>query len=138
MNQKIEIDEQDEEYFAVRKFEWEIIEQHTPQGQRQLWLLIHNFPIPAGYNTPQATAAIQFPENGDYLRQGLDMVYFFPHLNRLDGKPINRTEGRMSIGDKEFQRWSRHRTAGGSWQSGHDCLTTHVLLIEHWLIREFS
>lgn len=101
-----------------------------------LWVLIHNFPTPDGYNHPRVTAAIRM-ETG-YPNAALDMVYFSPALSRKDGQPIANTESPQQIEGKSYQRWSRHRTDINPWKPGQDDLGTHIFLIEDWLEREFE
>lgn len=100
------------------------------------WVLIHQFPLPQGYNHSSATAAVRL-ETG-YPKSPLDMVYFFPSLARVDQKPILATQATQAIDGKNFQRWSRHRTSENPWRIGLDNLGTHVILIEDWLDREFK
>jgi hypothetical protein len=109
---------------------WEAISDGSP------WILMHEFPTPAGYNHRNVTAAIRL-ETG-YPAAQLDMVYFYPPLARLDGKPIGATEVKQMLDGKEFQRWSRHRTTQNPWKPGEDDLGSHVTLIEDWLAREFE
>lgn len=111
--------------------DWETIRQSNMQ-----WLLLHEFPVPAGYNLKIATAAIQIPS--DYPDVPLDMVYFYPHIKREDGLLIRCTDSIMSIDSKDFQRWSRHYTGLHPWQQGEDSLITHVIAIKNWLSREFQ
>jgi Prokaryotic E2 family E len=100
------------------------------------WVLIHDFPLPRGYNHATATAAIRM-ETG-YPKTELNMVYFFPALARADGKTIAATEAQQQLDGKAYQRWSRHRTSANPWKIGHDHIGTHVILIEDWLDREFE
>jgi hypothetical protein len=100
------------------------------------WVLIHDFPLPDGYNNACVTAAIRM-ETG-YPNTELNMVYFSPTISRKDGKPIGATQCTQQIDGKVFQRWSRHRTPQNPWKIGHDNLGTHVILIEDWLEREFK
>lgn len=100
------------------------------------WVLIHDFPMPRGYNHATATAAIRI-ETG-YPNTGLDMVYFSPFLARSDGKPIGCANVLQPLDGKNYQRWSRHRTGENPWKIGRDHIGTHVILIEDWLDREFE
>lgn len=125
-----DLPEEDEEYLNARGLSWETV----VEGRIQ-WLLVHGFPLPRGYNCDQATAAIQIPQN--YPRAGLDMVFFYPRLSRPDGVSINRTEGTATICNLVFQRWSRHRTQENPWREGLDNVSTHLALVEEWLLREF-
>ena len=59
--------------------------------------------------TTTVTAAIRI-ETG-YPNTELNMVYFFPALARMDGKPIGATDAPQPLDGKTYQRWSRHRTA---------------------------
>lgn len=99
------------------------------------WVLIHEFPTLGGYNHDHATAAIRLITG--YPQAALDMVYFHPHLVRLDGIPIGQTTGRQPIDGREFQQWSRHRTPQNPWIIDQDNLESHIILVEHWLEREF-
>jgi len=100
------------------------------------WVLIHNFLLPEGYNGDHVTAAIRI-ETG-YPNTPLDMVYFFPAIKRLDGKTIGATSCMQAIDGKQFQRWSRHRTASNPWVVGQDDLFSHITLVEYWLTRELK
>lgn len=100
------------------------------------WVLVHEFPAPEGYNRKTVMAAIRI-ETG-YPQTELNMVYFYPALNRADGKVIRATEATQTLDGKTFQRWSRHRTAQNPWRTGEDNLGTHIILVEDWLEREFE
>jgi Prokaryotic E2 family E len=100
------------------------------------WVLIHDFPLPDGYNNASVTASIRL-ETG-YPNTELNMVYFYPAISRKDGKPIGATQSTQQIDGKVFQRWSRHRTPQNPWKAGRDNLSTHIILIEDWLEREFK
>ena len=109
---------------------WEAIMDGSP------WILIHDFPTPVGYSDRKVTAAIRI-ETG-YPHAELNMVYFYPALTRIDGKPIGASEAVQALDGKNYQRWSRHRTPMNPWKPGRDSLETHIFLIEEWLDREFE
>lgn len=100
------------------------------------WVLLNGFPLPIGYTEEQVTAAIRL-ESG-YPDAQLDMVYFHPAVIRRDGKAIPATNNCQAIVGRQFQRWSRHRTAQNPWIAGQDSLATHIMLVEDWLEREFE
>jgi hypothetical protein len=100
------------------------------------WVLLHEFFTPTGYNNPQVSVAIRI-ETG-YPKTELNMVYFYPALSRIDGRPIGAANAVQRIDEKDWQRWSRHRTSQNPWIVGQDNLGTHILLIEDWLVREFE
>ena len=93
----------------------------------QSWLLLNEFEFPKGYNHESGAVAIQIPAN--YPVAQLDMAYFFPHLSRLDGKPIRQANVLQPIEDKQWQRWSRHY----AWVAGQHNICTHIVLVRHWL-----
>jgi hypothetical protein len=119
----------DENFLKEYGLPWEAVADGSQ------WVLIHDFPAYDGYNHARVTAAIRL-ETG-YPNTELNMAYFYPALARKDGKPIAATQVTQQIDGKIFQRWSRHRTAQNPWKIGHDNLSTHVILIEDWLEREF-
>jgi hypothetical protein len=99
------------------------------------WLIIRSFPIPKGYNVETADIAFFVPVN--YPAGGLDMIYFYPHLRRIDGKPIGALAS-QNIEGKEYQRWSRHRTQLNRWDHETDNLESHIDLMMNCLIDEFK
>ena len=125
-----DLPEEDVEHLDARGLPWETVSEGG-----SLWLLVHNFPIPDGYNHRIAIAAIQIPSN--YANAGLDMVFFHPALARVDGVPIPNADATQMIQNYAFQRWSRHRTTENPWRLGIDNVSTHIGLVEEWLLREF-
>lgn len=128
--QEFELLPEDRSFLEEYGLPWEAINDGSQ------WIVLHEFPTPPGYNIPTVSAAIRI-ETG-YPKTALDMVYFFPALSRVDGRPIGATSATQRLDGKEWQRWSRHRTPQHPWISGHDHLGTHILLIEDWLAREFE
>ena len=97
------------------------------------WLIVEGYPLPAGYNAPSCTIAIEMPEG--YPSAQLDMFFCNPHLVANGAEPPKTTH-RQSIAGIVFQRWSRHRGAGSEWTPGVDSLESHFALIEHAITRE--
>jgi len=93
------------------------------------WILIHDYPIPPGYNVTKAQAAIRLDT---YPPGIIDMVYFHPPLSRADGKTINNLSA-LAIDNRPFQQWSRHY----GWRPGVDTLASHIRRIRGWLSHEF-
>jgi hypothetical protein len=118
----------DREFLDEYGLHWETIVDGSQ------WVLIHEFPVPIGYNHASVTAAIRV-ETG-YPNTQLDMVYFFPALTRENGTPLPATGAQQPLDGKSYQRWSRHRTPANPWKAGRDDIGTHVILIEDWLDRE--
>lgn len=109
---------------------WEIIIDGST------WVMLYDFPLPPGYSTSTVTLAIRV--EGGYPLAQLDMFYMFPRVHRLDGKPIRQAAVIQMIGSREFQRWSRHRTADNPWMAGRDSLETHIYLVEEALAEELA
>lgn len=129
MRREFMLPEADETMLTARGLPWEAI---SIGGQ---WILLHEFPLPPGYNVSQADVAISI--SAGYPDASLDMAYFFPPLARTDSKPINNL-ALMVIDNRTWQRWSRHRTPQNPWRPGVDDLSTHLGLVEDWLVREFN
>lgn len=122
--------EEDAEYLDARGLHWETLREGNA-----LWLLVHSWPVPSGYNVSEVSVALRLT---GYPSGALDMAWFSPALARTDGVPIRATSARTVIDGRSWQRWSRHRTAQNPWRPGVDGIPTHLALVEHWLEREFA
>ncbi len=129
MRREFLLPEEDNDYLEGYHSNWEAI---TVGPQR--WLILENYPIPHGYNVKEVKLALRI--DSGYPNSQIDMVYFFPHLRRLDNKPIGALANQI-IENVGYQRWSRHRTPNNPWRPGIDNLHTHLMLIDYWLEREF-
>lgn len=129
MRRQFDLPEDDIEHLDARGLPWEIIPERGVQ-----WLIIHDFPVPAGYNHRRVAVAVRITPG--YPTAPLDMAYFYPALARMDGRPIGATSARQQLDGKNWQRWSRHRTRENPWRPGVDSIATHLALVEHWLRRE--
>lgn len=94
-----------------------------------LWIIIHDFPIPAGYNVVLARVAIRVD---NYPSGGIDMAYFYPPLSRSDGLQINNLTD-FQLEGLTYQQWSRHY----GWNPEVDSLATHIRRVRGWLKHEF-
>lgn len=97
------------------------------------WLLIHDYPLPAGYLQSHVDLALQVPST--YPATQIDMFYCHPHLALASGRAIPQTEVRVTCGPHHFQRWSRHRP-DGAWDRHRDNVVTHLALVDESLCRE--
>lgn len=129
MRRAFQLPEADEAHLAGLGLPWEAV---ADGGAR--WLLVHGWPLPAGYNHRAVSIAVRI-EPG-YPEAQLDMVYVFPHLARTDGAGINNLSG-QALDGKDWQRWSRHRTGENPWRPGVDDLSAHLFLVDDWFAREF-
>ncbi|SKA14891.1 multiubiquitin domain-containing protein [Novilysobacter spongiicola] len=117
----------DATFLATSGYQWHTI----VDGQR--WLIVDNYPLPAGYNTSTCRLAVDMPLN--YPAAQLDMFFCDPAL-QINGVSPPQTGHRQPINGVVFQRWSRHRGAGSAWCPGVDNLASHFALIEHSIGRE--
>lgn len=129
MRRQFHLPKADNDFLNACGLEWEAISEGGVQ-----WLLLHGLSVPRGYSQTTVIAAIHIAPG--YPDVPLDMVWFYPALARTDGVAIGALSTQM-IGGKSFQRWSRHRTAENPWRPGEDDLSTHFLLANEWLEREF-
>ena len=120
----------DVQYLGSTGLQWETLIEG-----RARWLLIHGRPTHAGYAPAFAVTALQIAPS--YPDAQLDMVWFSPALTPRNGKRI-RNLSTQKIAGRVFQRWSRHRTRENPWRPGEDDLATHLLLVDHWLMREVA
>jgi hypothetical protein len=123
----------DETFLGQLELPWETV---TANGQR--WVLIYGQRIPTGYQVGSVDIAVMMAPG--YPPGPLDMAYFFPPLVRTDGVAPRSAEGRVTIDDKAWQAWSRHRDATGdcAWQPGEDNLESHYLYLLSWLTNELQ
>lgn len=130
MRRSFQLAEEDEEGLAARGLRWEAV---VETGAK--WLIFPEYPIPGGYNHRAASAALRIKPS--YPDDDIDMVYFFPPLALADGRTIKRLTP-FQLDGKQYQQWSRHRTAANPWRPGLDNVCTHLLQVDNWLERELK
>lgn len=129
MRREIILPEEDVEFLNSLGKDWETIKDANLE-----WLLVYGYPVPDGYNVKEVNIAVMITPA--YPTAQLDMAYFNPALNRLNGVEIRATQCQQHIDGKSWQRWSRHRTPENPWRVGIDNMMTHFVSINHWLERE--
>lgn len=130
VQRQFRLPDSDEAYLVGMGLGWE-----TVNDNGTLWLLINGWKVPSGYNHQYVSVGLIIPPN--YPDTQIDMVYFYPALTRLDGRPIGALSTQPIIG-QEWQRWSRHRTAANPWRPAEDDIASHLSLVDEWLVREFE
>ena len=115
----------DEAHLGRLGLAWDAI---NDGGRR--WLMLRNYPLPAGYNVRVADIAIEIPVS--YPGAQLDMFYCYPPLALTSGAVIPQTQSQETISGRVYQRWSRHR----DWNAACDTLVTHLALLDESLSRE--
>ena len=118
----------DETYLSSLGRPWESV---LEAGVRRV--ILKNWPLPHGYNLNQVDINVRLDPG--YPDTQIDMAYFFPHLRLANQKAIGALSADGFDG-KDWQRWSRHRTAGSAWRIGEDNLSTHMALVNEWLHSE--
>lgn len=120
----------DEIFLNSLNLRWEAV---VDGGVRRV--IVHDIPLPIGYTTQTVTMNMRI--EAGYPEAQIDMAYFFPPIARADGKQINAICPDIFDG-KEWQRWSRHRTAQNPWRPGLDNVGTHYAAIKGWLCAELD
>jgi Prokaryotic E2 family E/Multiubiquitin len=96
-------------------------------------VLISDWPLPPGYNVDVVDVHVRMNEG--YPDVQIDMAYFAPALARRDGRGINGLSN-LAFDGRQWQQWSRHRTANSPWRIGEDDLSTHMPYVFDWLGQE--
>jgi len=129
MRRDVVLPEEDVEFLESLGNDWETIKDANLE-----WLLVYGYPVPGGYKVNAVDVAVLITPA--YPTAQLDMAYFCPRLNRVNGVEIKATQCQQQIDGKSWQRWSRHRTPANPWRVGIDNMMTHFVSINHWLERE--
>jgi Prokaryotic E2 family E len=130
MRRAFQLAEEDLECLAALGVAWEAVAENNAK-----WLIFPEYQIPEGYNHRKASAALRIPPL--YPDEQIDMVYFFPALALTNGKAIKQLTP-FPLDGKQYQQWSRHRTAENPWRAGLDNICTHLLQANSWLERELK
>jgi len=130
MRRQFSLPQNDVVFLDSQGFLWETLLESNFR-----WLIIHDYPIPAGYNVDKTIIALQTDIH--YPATQIDMAFFFPHLVKTNGRIINAISPRP-IDGKQFQQWSRHRTSASPWRAGEDDVSTHLGMFNQILINELS
>lgn len=96
-------------------------------------IVIYEWPIPPGYNVTHADVHVRL--TALYPDAQIDMAYFAPALARADGRQVGGLSPCQFDG-RQWQQWSRHRTAASAWRPGEDDLSTHMPFVHEWLVAE--
>ncbi len=115
----------DDVYLSSLGYHWE-----TVIDGKARWLLIHNYPVPAGYTVRSVVLALLIPDT--YPGAQIDMFYTNPPLKLVSGRAIDRTQPKATIRGAEFNGWSRHRP----WNPAVDNVVTQLALVESAIAKE--
>lgn len=118
----------DEAFLNSLGLRWEAV---TDAGVHAV--VIYAWRVPPGYNVATVDVHVRFTSG--YPDTQLDMAYFAPALARVDGRSI-RNLSMTGFDRRDWQQWSRHRTAASAWRPDIDDLSTHMALVDDWLAAE--
>jgi hypothetical protein len=119
----------DEDYLDRLGLCWETV----TEGE-QRWLLIHDYPVPAGYTVAVTELALLLPPT--YPQAAVYGFYAYPPLALPTGRPIDRTQMRGTIRGREFHGWSRHRGPNDPWNPTKDNVATHLAMVDAAIAKE--
>ncbi len=100
------------------------------------WLLLHEFPLPAGYTVTHTQLALEIPPT--YPGAQIYGFYAYPPLALASGRAIERTQLRGVLLDVEFHGWSRHRGLAAPWNPATDSVVTQLALVDAALAKEMG
>lgn len=98
------------------------------------WLLLHDYPLPAGYAVAHTKIALEIPPN--YPGAQIYGFYAYPPLALSSGRTIESTQLRGVLLGVEFHGWSRNRGAGAPWNPTTDNVVTQLALVDAALAKE--
>jgi hypothetical protein len=98
------------------------------------WLLIHDYPLPAGYTVARTHLALEIPPT--YPGAQIYGFYAYPPLALSSGRTIDSTQLRGVLRGVEFHGWSRHRGAASPWNAATDNVVTQLALADAALAKE--
>lgn len=127
MRRQFNLPQHDVDYLDSQGFQWETLVESNLR-----WLIIHNYPVPKGYTVERTSVALNIDLH--YPTTQIDMAYFNPSLDKVNGRGINAI-AIQAIDGKQWQRWSRHRSST-PWLPGEDDVSTHLGMFDNILNQE--
>jgi hypothetical protein len=117
----------DESYLNSLGYHWETVIEGKVR-----WLLINNYPVPAGYTSRSVVLALLVPPT--YPTAQIDMFYTRPPLKLASGRAIDRANQQAVIRGAAFNGWSRHRP----WNPAADNVVTQLAMVESAVAKEIG
>ncbi len=119
---------EDVAYLDRQKLEWEAV----AEGGRR-WLVLHGYPLPAGYTADTTDLALEIPST--YPQAQIYGFYAHPALALASGRTIPSTQLSGVIFGLPWTGWSRYRP-GQPWDPDTDNVVTQLALAEACLSKE--
>lgn len=126
--------EVDERFLNGLGLKWETVIEHVHPNQQRRWLLIHRYPVPAGYTVDHTLLALEIPPT--YPSAAIYGFYAHPPLALKSGNAIPSTQLLATIDGATFVGWSRHRGNHFPWNSETDNVVTHLSLVDAAMMKE--
>jgi len=98
------------------------------------WLLLHNYPLPAGYTVAHSKVALEIPPT--YPGEQIYGFYAYPPLALSSGREIASTQLRGVLLGVEYHGWSRNRGPAAPWDANIDNVVTQLALVDAALAKE--
>lgn len=127
--------EEDLNYLEGLDLIWETVVEpaRRPGEAARRWLLIKNYPLPAGYTAGSTDLALEIPPT--YPQAQIYGFYANPAPVLANGRTIPNTQLTGTIGGTPFIGWSRYRV-GQPWNPDVDNVVTQLALVEASLTKE--
>jgi hypothetical protein len=100
----------------------------------QVFVLIHEMPLPSVYTKPTCTALLQ--TDALYPRSAMDMFWFEADVARRDGRAPAGTESMEIYLERSWRRYSWHRN--GVWRTAGNPLLDHYEFMQARLTMELA
>jgi hypothetical protein len=100
----------------------------------QVFLLIHDTPLPAVYTQATSTALLQ--TDALYPRSAMDMFWLAEDVGRADGRMPGGTESLETYLGRQWRRYSWHRN--GVWRTAGNPLLDHYEFMQARLAMELA
>lgn len=98
------------------------------------WLLIHDYPLPAGYTVAKTQVALEVPPS--YPGAQIYGFYAYPPLALSSGHTIESTQLRGILRGLEYHGWSRNRGPAAPWDPVADNVVTQLSLVDAAIAKE--
>lgn len=118
----------DEQHLQALGLGWETVIENERR-----WLVIHDYPVPAGYTVRYTLLALEIPPT--YPGAQIYGFYAYPPLALASGGAIDSTQMQGTVFGVEFHGWSRNRGAI-QWNPATDNVSTQLTLVEAALAKE--
>lgn len=119
----------DEAHLNRLGLKWETI----VEAERR-WLLLHDYPLPAGYTVARTKMALEIPPT--YPGAQIYGLYAYPPLALASGCVIASTQLRGVLHGVEYHGWSRNRGPGAPWSPATDNVVTQLAMVDAALAKE--